>query len=214
MPVGHFSIVSSPVFGPSQRHAPFDPFTTLRSSMRGTARLGTSMLQWAAASMNTRTMFAFGAHVEIGGGGGGCITIDQNRIEFPLLTPQSRLLSTWQLWNGVAMASFSFFTPPPPTPPFFSFSWGLTDHLYRWHHSDCSFVRILHPAPSYWVESSSDAATVENLIWETEAPRKSFILGDDGWARFQMHGSRTFRAPRAPPVDGVLEANCLLHLSN
>lgn len=72
---------------------------------------------------------------------------------------------------------------------------GLTDHLYRWNHSDCNFVRILYLAQSYWVESSSDAATVENLIWETEAPRKSFILGDDGWARFQMHGSRAFRAP-------------------
>lgn len=89
--------------------------------------------------------------------------------------------------------------------------WGLTYHLNRWHLSDCSFVRILYLAQNYWVESSSDAATVENLIWETQTLQRVSFL--------EMMDEQDFRCKElshlglSTSVDSVLEGSVLLHFS-
>lgn len=89
--------------------------------------------------------------------------------------------------------------------------YGLTDHLNLWHLSDCSFVWILNLARKHLAESSSDAATVKNLIWETRTlQRLSFS---------EMMDEPDFRCRELsrlvpnPSTDGVLEGSGLLYFS-
>lgn len=141
MPVGHFSIVSSPVFGPSQRHAPFWSF---HDSPELNARKGSFRNIFASIGRRRRRrQLEYEDNVSISGdrtGRGG----HNDRWKPDLIRPFDAAIAAFVDLAAVKCRREGYQGREPKAkaprflPPlsllffFFLFQRGLTDHLYRW----------------------------------------------------------------------------------